>query len=133
MAVTVHPKETDLNCNFMKGWVAVGQYYTIIGTRQIGTDDFKNIWGWVDTRSSLLDLSRQSSWSYIGIKNGRPTFRNAVTGRTYSINVLSVYSPYKYQFTNTLFCKCGIGEVKCTDCCVVCCSVASEFLEKLKG
>lgn len=135
MAVVKYVKETDLNCNGLRGWFAFGQYYTVIGFNQTGTNSREPVWGWVDVRDPLSDLSRQSRWSYIGSReyynSFYPTFLNEVTG---VFKYLSYYThTERYTISNILFCGCGIEEIDCTNCCVACCSVASEFLEKLKG
>lgn len=130
----IYPKATDSICNQLRGWIAIGKLYTIIGETQIGTNALVSRWGWIDI-VTVLDFERQSNWSYMGVKpyGSRyfyPTFE--ASGKV-AVATYDIWGQYQYSFIDFLFCKCGVREIDCTDCCVSCCSVASEFLKKIKG
>lgn len=130
----IYPKATDSICNQARGWIAIGKFYTIIGSTQIGTNISVSRWGWIDIVTAL-DFERQSNWSYMGVnlhdfKYFSPTFE--ASGKVV-VAPYDIRGQYQYSFIDFLFCKCGAREIDCTDCCASCCSVASEFLKKIKG
>jgi len=134
----VFPKKTDGLCLYYNGWIAFGAVKIQVGSKSTGTNEIEPVFGWIEVVYSLSGI-RSHSWSFGGTQletnNGINTytirFLEQVKGTLKEIRIKFADDDYSYRHKGILFCNCGQKEINCGNCCVSCCSVAEELLDRL--